>query len=163
MLEVRPHGALKRGFDLVDRAGATVGAFSGSAWRERGRVLAGPREWEFRREGGRRFALVGPRGTEATADKPSLWSSTWRLTVGPRRYELVKPSWLSSRYELRAGGTTVGGLHRRGVFSSKTDVSLPPELPPPAQVFVVAIVLTLWRREQSSAAAGGGAAAAAAS
>ena len=96
MLEVRPHGALKRGFDLVGGPGGTVGAFSGSAWRERGRVLAGPREWEFRREGGRRFTLVGAGGTEATADKPSLWSSTWRLTVGPRTYELVKPSWLSS-------------------------------------------------------------------
>ena len=36
MFSVQPHGTVKAGFDLVDAAGRTVGALSGTAWREGG-------------------------------------------------------------------------------------------------------------------------------
>jgi hypothetical protein len=162
MLTVRPHGVLARGFDVVDGAGAVVGAFVGSAWRENGRIQAGYGEWEFRRERSRRFVLTGPQGMAAAADRTSLWSNRWQVSVGPKAYELAKPSWLGRRYELRDGGRAVGDLRPRGVSAAKAEVALPPELPPAVQVFVVAVVMTLWRREQSAATAGaaGGAAAA---
>lgn len=153
MLTVLPHGALKNGFDLVDPAGVTLGAFVGSAWRENGQIHIGAERWDFRRERSRRFVLVGPHGTYAAADRTSLWSGEWRISAGDVSYDLVKPSWLSRRYELRAGDEVRGELHPKGVFSSKAEVTLPADLPPPVQVFVIAVVLTLWRRDQASSQA----------
>lgn len=156
---VQPHGIWKRGFDLLDGSGVVVGSFEGSAWQEGGRIRAGGQEWEFCRERSRRLVLAGPQGEEAAAERLSLWSGRWRLSAGGRTYELAKGFWLSQRYELRAGGAAVGELRPRGAFGRKAEASLPPELPPAVQVFVIAVVLTLWRRE-NSAAAGGAAAAA---
>lgn len=162
MLVVRPRGTWQRGFDVQDGSGTVVGAFEGSPWREGGRIRAAGQEWEFRRERSRRLVLTGPRGEGAAADRVSIWSGRWRLSAGGRTYELAKPGWWSRRYQLRAGAAVVGELSQRGLFSSKADVELPPELPPAVQVFVIAVVMTLWRRE-NNAAAGGAAAAAAGS
>lgn len=157
MSRVRPHGSWRHGFDLLDEPGAPVGSFEGSPWREGGRIRAGGQQWEFRRERSRRLVLAGPRGEDAAADRVSAWSGRWRLSAGGRTYELAKAAWYSRRYQLRAGDAVAGELTPRGVFRSKADVTLPPELPPAVQVFVVAVVMTLWRRDD--AAAGGAAAA----
>jgi hypothetical protein len=162
MLLVQPHGTFRKGFDVLDGSGPTVGSFEGSPWREGGRIRAGGQEWEFRRERYRRLVLAGPQGEYAAAERISAWSGRWQLSAVGRTYELAKAAWYSRRYELRVGDAVVGELHPRGVFGSKADVTLPPELPPAVQVFVVAVVMTLWRRDQS-AAAGGAAAAGAAS
>lgn len=158
MLEVRPRGSWRRGFDVLDGSGAVVGAFEGSAWREGGRIRAGGQEWEFRRERSRRLVLAGPQGDGAAADRVSVWSSRWQLSTGGRTYELVKRAWYSQRFQLRAGDLVVGELRPRGLSGRRAEVTLPPELPPAVQVFVIAVVMTLWRRE-NSAAAGGAAAA----
>ena len=154
VLTAKPHGALRHGFDLVDSAGATVAAFASSVWRENGQVRIGDRFWELRNQGSRRFTLEGQAGTLAVAERASYWSGAWRVSAGDRTYELVKPSWRSRRYDVRAGGVTVGELRPMGVFGSKAEVDLPDDMPPPVQVFVVAVVMTLWRREQNSAAPG---------
>jgi hypothetical protein len=152
MVLVRPRGTWRRGFDVLDESGPVLGVFEGSPWRESGRIRAGGQEWEFRRERSRRLVLAGPLGEPAAADRTSLWSGRWRLSAGGRTYELAKPGWWSRRYQLRAGSAVVGELSQRGLFSSKADVSLPPELPPAVQVFVIAVVMTLWRRENNAAA-----------
>lgn len=155
MLTVHPHGTFNAGFDLVDEVRGPVGTLAGSAWREGGRVHVGPQEYGFRKDGGRRFALTGPGGGQlAGAERTSFWTSAWRVTTADRAYDLVKPSLWRSRYEVRQGGQVVGTLDRRGFLRSRAEVTLPPDLPPPVQVFVVAVVLTQWRRD-SSAAAGG--------
>jgi hypothetical protein len=160
MLVVQPRGTWRRGFDVRDGSGAVLGAFEGSPWREGGRIRAGGQEWEFRRERSRRFVLAGPQGEWAAADRVSFWSGRWQVSTGGRTYELVKAAWYSQRFRLRAGGVVVGELSPRGVFGNKADVTLPPELPPAVQVFVIAVAMTLWRREQSAAAGGAAAAAA---
>jgi hypothetical protein len=152
MLLVQPQGSFRRGFDLLDPAGAVIGSFQGSPWREGGRIHAGGQEWEFRRERYRRLVLALPQGEYAAAERVSAWAGRWSLTAGGRSYELAKAAWYSRRYELRAGDAVVGTLRPRGLSSTKADVDLPAELPPAVQVFVVAVVLTLWRREQASAA-----------
>jgi hypothetical protein len=152
MLTVRSHGSWKRGFDVLDERGAVVGVFEGSAWRERGRIRAGDQEWEFRRERYRRLSLAGPQGVYATAERASVWSGRWQFTAGGRTYELAKAAWYSRRYQLRAGDAVAGELSPRGVFGNHAEASLPPELPPAVQVFVIAVVMTLWRRENSTAA-----------
>jgi hypothetical protein len=162
MLTVVSHGSFKNGFDLLDEAGRTIGALTGSAWRESGRITDGQREYEFRKDGGRRWALAGPDGEPARAERTSFWSGKWRVDTGSGSYELAKPSMWTTEYELRAGGRLVGSVRRRGVFKSGAEAELPAELPAAVQVFVVAVVTTQWRRD-SSAAAGGAAAGAAAS
>jgi hypothetical protein len=152
MVIVQPHGSFKRGFDVLDEGGPTVGSFEGSPWREGGRIRAGGQEWEFRRERYRRLVLARSEGEYAAAERVSAWSGRWELTTGGRTYGLAKAAWYSRRYELRVGDAVVGELHPRGVFGNRADVLLPPELPPAVQVFVVAVVMTLWRREQSAAA-----------
>ena len=153
MLTVNPRGVFKNGFDLVDDAGRTVGGFNGSAWREAGEIQIGAERWDFRKEKSRRFSLAGPQGTYATAEQPSMWSSRWTVAVGDRLFELAKRSWLSSDYEVSVGDRVVGSIDKKGVFSSKALVSLPAEMPPPVQVFVIADVMTQWRRDDSSASA----------
>lgn len=150
---VRPHGSFEVGFDLLGPGGAPVGAFDRSVWRESGQVRVGDQFWEFRRERGRRFVLAGPSGALAVADRVSPWSGSWRLSTGGWRYELVKPSWLSRRFELRVGEVPVGRLGPKGVFDNKADVELPAELPPPVAIFVVAVAMTLWRRDNHTLAA----------
>jgi hypothetical protein len=152
MVTVQPHGAFKNGFDLVDGSGTTIASFSGSAWREGGEVRVGDQHWEFRRDRSRRFTLAGPSGVLASAERTSIWGGGWLLTAADRTYELARPSWRSRRYEVRADGRVLGELHPKGMFASRTDTTLPPDMPPPVQAFVVAVVLTIWRREQSAAA-----------
>lgn len=153
MGRVQPHGTFKNGFDLLDDADRVLGAFQGSAWRERGEITAAGEPAGFRRDGGRRFALDGRSGELAVAEKPSIWSGRWVLHAGGISYELAKRSWMSRGFELSRGGQVVGGIEPRGMFSNKAAVDLPAELPPLVQVFVVAVVLTLWRRESDSSTA----------
>lgn len=153
MLVVQPRGTWRRGFDVRDGSGSVVGAFDGSPWREGGRIRAAGQEWEFRRERSRRLVLAGPPGEWAAADQVSYWSGRWELSAGGRTYSLARPGWWTRRYQLRAGEAVVGELRRRGLFGSRADGELPPELPPAVQVFVIAVVMTLWRREDSAAAA----------
>lgn len=96
----------------------------------------------------------------ATAARSSFWTGSWQVVLGPRVLELVRPSLWSSRYELRDGGRVVGAIRRRGVFRVRPEVTLPADLPPAFQVFVVAVVLAQWRRESSSVAGAGGVSAA---
>jgi hypothetical protein len=154
VLTVRSRGTWRRGFEVLDPAGMLVGSFEGSPWRENGRILAAGADYDFRRERSRRLVLVGSRGPEAAADRPSFWSGRWEVSAGGRTYELAKAAWYSQRFQLRAGGAVAGELTRRGVFGNKAEVSLPPELPPAAQVFVIAVVMTLWRRDDSASSAG---------
>lgn len=145
---------------MLDGSGAVVGSFEGSPWREGGRIRAAGQEWEFRRERSRRLALAGPQGEWAAADRVSFWSARWQLSAGGRAYELAKAAWFTRRFALTAGGTAVGELRPRRNFGRGAEVSLPPELPPAVQVFVIAVVMTLWSREDSAAAGGAAAAAA---
>ena len=163
MLTVRPLGAFKNGFDLLDQIDRPAGGFRGSAWREHGEVTVGPERLSFRRHGGRRFTLEGPTGIVATATKPSVWSGRWEITVGDRTYGLARRSWMSRAYEVRGRGQALGEVRPTSAFSGRAAVELPAELPVTAQVFLIAVVLTLWRRDEAAAgaavAAGGAAAA----
>jgi hypothetical protein len=154
VITVVPRGAFSRGFDLVGDGDRKLGGFDGSVWRENGRIQIGAEEWEFRKERTRRFSLAGPQGTYATAEQTSMWSSRWQIAVGDRLYLLAKESWLSSGYQVTVGDRVVGSVHRKGIFSSKAEVDLPADMPPPVQVFVIAVVMTQWRRDSSAAAAG---------
>ena len=153
MLTVIPRGVFRNGFDLVDEAGRNLGGFAGSAWRETGEIQIGDERWEFRKQRSKRFALAGPQGTYATAERTSVWSSVWQVAVGNRLYELTKRSWFSSGYEVRVGDQVVGTLNPKGVFGSKAAVDLPTDMPPPVQVFVIAVVMTQWRRDSAAATA----------
>jgi hypothetical protein len=153
VLTVIPRGAFKNGFDLVDGSGRTVGGFDGSAWREGGRIAIGDESWDFRKQRSKRFELAGPQGTYATAQQTSMWSTKWHVAVGDQLFELAKRSWLSSDYEVSVGDRVVGSVDKKGVFSSKAQVSLPADMPPPVQVFVIAVVMTQWRRDGAAAAA----------
>lgn len=133
MVTVRSHGSWKRGFDVLDPSGAAIGVFTGSPWREGGRITAGGQEWEFRRRRSRRLVLAGPRGEYAAAERVSVWTGRWRLDSGGRSYELAKASWFSRRFQLRDGDAVVGELGQHGVFGTRTDVTLPPELPRPSR------------------------------
>jgi hypothetical protein len=151
VITVVPRGVFKNGFDLVDDSGRGLGGFAGSAWRENGEIEIGDERWEFRKERSKRFALVGPQGTYATAERTSVWSSAWHVAVGDRLYELAKASWLRRAYEVHVGDQVVGSVSPKGVFSSKAQVDLPADMPPPIQVFVIAVVMTQWRRDDAAA------------
>ena len=161
MSTTRPHSTFRNGFDLVE-GGDVVGSFDGSNWRERGRVHAGDRTWELRREGGGRFVLSDQGGDVATAERVRWWSAAWQVDYNGRTLPLTRASMWGRAYRLTDGDQVVGEVRPTGVWTRECHVRMPPELPVHVQVFVVAVVQTLWRRQQSAASASavaGGAAA----
>lgn len=68
---------------------------------------------------------------------------------GEKTYRL-KAEWFGPSFIMLDNGQEVGSLVPRGMFTRKTSVSLPDELPLPVQMFV--IWLTLYQRETDAGA-----------
>jgi hypothetical protein len=151
-MRIVPLGAWRNGFDLVAEADRYVGGFRGSVWREGGEIVAGTERYGFVREGRRGFRLAGPHGDVAGAFRPSVWGGPWTLTVGTAGYELRRGGVFTRTWRLNRDGRQVGEVAGRLLRGGGT-ADLPADLPPAAQVFVVAIVLTLWRRDDAAGGA----------
>ena len=110
--------------------------------------------YELRRDGRRRFTLIG-RGTEL-ARAEAARRGRWAIHVEGAMYELRKRSSFRSVMDLHSGATTLGSISKGRAPRGRVLCELPAELPPAVQVFIGFVVLLLWDR----AAAGAGAAAA---
>ena len=96
----------------------------------------------------RRQLLVLVRGTmldrrHAVADAPDV-----RLVLQAERA-------LTRTFEVREADRPIGRLRPLGLFTRRTEVDLPPYLPPAIQAFLFALVAVQWRRTNRQAAAGG--------
>jgi hypothetical protein len=83
------------------------------------------------------------------AEKTSWLSRSFTIKHGEKTYRL-KAEWFGPSFILLDNGQKVGSLVPRGMFTRKTSVSLPDELPLHVQTFV--IWLTLKQRETDAGA-----------
>ena len=145
MYRIVPLGALTTGFELRDEADRPAATFRGSAWLGSGQVFVGTEQHDLRREAARTYRVDGPAGAVALARRTSPWSGRWAVVSGPTRYELRRVRAVRRKWELRLNGRPVGLIEpTHGVLNPGT-ADLPADLPLPAGVLVVAVVLTLWR------------------
>lgn len=61
--------------------------------------------------------------------------------------------WTGSRFDLSEGGEPLGHLAKKGVFRSRTEMHLPPDVPLLVQTFLLALALMAWRQNQQAASA----------
>jgi hypothetical protein len=120
-------------------------------WRKKGVLKVGGLHYAAYREGviGGAFILALDATQLARAERTNWLSRPFTIEHGEKTYRL-KAGWFGSTFILLDNGQKVGSLVPRGIFTRRTSVSLPDELPLPVQMFV--IWLTIKQRETDTGA-----------
>jgi hypothetical protein len=149
MLRARRRGLFRRVYEL-DENGRSLGELR-QVRREGAEFTVDGEQRTVQRERSKRFQLNGPQGSVATADRET--HRRWMITTPNDRFELVRPSFWRSAWELHHGGATVGRLEPEGWFGGTSRADLPANLPLALRVFVYYVVLVQWERANAAAAA----------
>jgi hypothetical protein len=122
-----------------------------SRWAEKGVLKVGGLHYAVRRERAISGAFILALDTTqlARAEKTSWLSRSFTIKHGEKTYRL-KAEWFGPSFILLDNGQKVGSLVPLGMFTRKTGVSLPDELPLPVQIFV--IWLAVKQRETDAGA-----------
>jgi hypothetical protein len=149
-LELIPHSWLSWDFSVM-QGDSVVAEIELSRWREKGVIKVGGLHYAVYREGAisGAFILALDSTQLARAEKTSWLSRSFTIKLGEKTYRL-KAEWFGSSFILLGNGQKVGSLVPHGIFTRKTSVSLPDELPVPVQVFV--IWLTVNQRKTDAGA-----------
>jgi hypothetical protein len=94
------------------------------------------------------FFLTSSQTQLARAEKPRWFSQTISVEYGSDVYRLQSHS---NRFALSRQGREVGSIAKQGWFTKKAVAELPEELPLPASIFVIWLVLLMWKRNDDSA------------
>jgi hypothetical protein len=148
--ELVPHGWLSWDFSVV-QGDSVVAEIEIPRWRKKDVLKVGGLHYAAYREGliGGAFILALDTTQLARAERTNWISRSFTIKHGERTYRL-RAAWFGSSFILMDNGKEVGSLVPRGIFTRKTSVSLPDELPLPVQMFV--IWLTLYQREADASA-----------
>lgn len=157
MLELVPRFGSARRY-TVRRDGQDIADITLGWVREAGDLTIDGVAHELRREGllSGEFLLSRGGAVVARARKPSALRRRFEVRHDGQVYELVKARWWGRRYDLRAGGRTIGSIGPHHAFTRRAEIALPAELAVPVQVFVAALVVLLWKRDSQAAGGGGG-------
>ena len=148
--ELIPHGWLSWDFSVVQGA-SVVAEIEIPRWRKESVLKADGLHYAAYREGliGGAFILALNTTQLARAERTNWLSRSFTITHGGKTYRL-KADWFGPSFALLDNEQEVGSLVPCGMFTRRTSVSLPDELPLPVQMFV--IWLTLYQRESDSSA-----------
>lgn len=149
-LELIPHSWLSWDFSVV-QGSSVVAEIEIPRWRKKSVLRVSGLHYAAYREGmiGGAFILALDTTQLARAEKTNWLSRSFTIKHGEKTYRL-KGEWFASSFRLLDDGQEVGSLAPRGMFTRKTSVWLPDELPLPVQMFV--IWLTLYQRETDASA-----------
>jgi len=103
------------------------------------------------------FILESSGSIMARAEKPSAFRRSFIIDYRDKQYTLRAASALRRSFLLLDGDIKIGSLSPEGIFTRRTSVDLPAELPLPVKVFIIWLTVILWKRDSNSAAAAGGA------
>lgn len=148
MLQAQRRGFFKRSYELTER-GSRVTDLA-DIKREGCAFTVGGHSYRISRERSKRFRLDGPGGEAAVAERDG--GRRWRITSPAGSFELVKPSFWRSAWELHANGRPVGRIEHEGGFGRSSKADLPAEVPRELRVFAFYVVLMVWEREATAAA-----------
>lgn len=166
MLVAEPAGAAPWTFDLLEkehalskegRPVARVRLLKGGAAEVTVGVVPFGVESDRR---GRHFVLTFEGVEVAQAQQPAAWRRRLLVLVrgtmldraraapGAADVPLVLQAEhaLGRTFEVRSGTRRVGRLRPRSPFTTRTEITLPPYLPPAVQAFLFALVAVQWRR-----------------
>jgi hypothetical protein len=149
--ELIPRSWLSWNFSVM-RGDSVVAEIELPRWRKKGVLKVGGLHYAAYREGliGGAFVLALDTTTQlARAERTSWLSRSFTIKHGEKIYRL-KADWFGPSFILLDNGREVGSLVPRGVFTRRTGVRLPDELPLPVQMFV--IWLTVYQRETDAGA-----------
>jgi hypothetical protein len=149
-LEVTPRSWLSWDFSVM-RGDSVVAEIEIPRWRKKGVLKVGGLHYAAYREGviGGAFILALDATQLARAERTSWLSRSFTIKHEEKTYRL-NADWFGPSFILLDNGQKVGSLVPRGMFTRKTIVSLPDELPLPVQMFV--IWLTVKQRETDAGA-----------
>ncbi|MGD0760212.1 MAG: hypothetical protein ABR921_15025 [Candidatus Sulfotelmatobacter sp.] len=148
--ELIPRSWLSWDFSVV-RGDSVVAEIKISRWWKNGVLKVGGLHYAAYRERaiGGSFTLALAATQLARAERTNWLSRSFTIKHGEKTYRL-KAEWFGPSFILLDNGQEVGSLVPHGLFTRKTSVSLPGELPLPVQMFV--IWLTLYQRETDAGA-----------
>lgn len=152
MLEAIPTDLLSSNFRLHEER-QLIGEVETSIWRERARLELEEGTYHLFRERafGGDFLLERNGSVVARATKPSALRSKFEVEVGDRQLELRRLSLLNRRFGVFQDGKQVGSIYPLGIFTRRSNIDLPSDLPISTRVFLFWLVFLMWKREQSAA------------
>lgn len=135
--------------------GAPVSTFSSHWWRSGGQIQVEGREYRIvSTVWGRTYTMTDSAGTVvATAERAGR--KHWTVTADGRSYRFRRASVWSSEQHLVEGDRTAGTIRKSSWWRGGAEATLP-GLSLPAQLFVVAVVLSVWEQQNAAAASSGG-------
>ena len=156
MLSATPRGLFTWGF-TVRQGGNTIAEIDPSWLGERAEIRAGGQTYAAYRESllAGTFVLQSGERALARAQKASAFLRAFDIDLAGRPLELKATSFWTREFVLFEGGVPVGRIAPAGWFGRRAVIDPPPDVPLPAQLFLLWLVLVLWRRAAAAAAAGG--------
>lgn len=151
MIEVRTRGFYKARWELSVDGQPLVVLYQRSMWREDCQFELGGQPYVISKQRRREFGLASGTGEHARAQLEG--SRRWTITSAAGSFEVLRPKFWSSHWEVHAGGQVVGQIRRKGAFSSRVLADIDGQIAPPLQVFALYLVLVMMRRAQAAAAA----------
>jgi hypothetical protein len=153
MLEARKVSVWKSRYDIISD-GRRIATWDGSSWRTGGTVELDGRRYEVRANmWGNTYGMADEAGTPiASADR--VGRKSWTVEADGRTYEFRRVSVWRQEEELQLDGRRAGSVRRTSVWRGGAVADLP-GLSPPAQVFVLAVVLSMWDSSAAAAATAG--------
>jgi hypothetical protein len=157
VLDAMPRGLFSWGF-TVRQDGDTIADIDPSWFGERAEVRAGGQTYSAYRQGllAGTFVLQSGERALARVRKASAFLRAFDIDLAGRPLELKATSFWTREFVLFEGGVPVGRIAPAGWFGRRAVIDPPPDVPLPAQLFLLWLVLVLWRRADAAAAAAGG-------
>ena len=152
MLDATPRGLFSWGF-TVRQDGDTIADIDLSWLGERAEIRAGGQTYSAYRESllAGTFVLRSGERALARARKASAFARAFAIDLAGRPLELKATSFWGREFGLFENGTQVGRIGPAGWFGRRAVIDLPPDVPLPAQLFLLWLVLVLWQRADAAA------------
>jgi len=153
LLEAIPTGLFASNI-LVQQQNEVVGEVDVSHWREKARLELPDGGYTLRREGfcSGDFLLERDDGNViARATKPSIFQCTFDVELPNRVVTLRKPSIWNRRFALFDGEKQIGSVYPTGLFTHRSNIDLPADLPLATRIFVFWLALLSWKRQSGAA------------
>src|SRR4051812_2928181 len=150
MVEARKVSLWHNRYELT-ADGERLATWEGRSWRSGGTFDLAGRRYDVRSNAwGSRFEMTDQVGmVAATAER--VGRRQWTVEANGRSYEFRRASMWRSEQILVADGRPVGSIRRVNMWRGDAVADLP-GLPPPVQVFVLAVVLSMWDAQAAAAA-----------
>ena len=153
MLEAVPTNLFAKTIRLQQK-NELVGEVDVSMWREKARLELQEGTYTLRREGfcTGDYLLERDGNVIARAIKPSFFQCSFEVDLPTRHLTVRKLSMWNRRFGVFDGEKQVGSVYPQGIFTKRSSIDLPADLPLAERIFVFWLAFLVWKRQESAAA-----------